>query len=111
MSKNVYYEYNPWWEGEYSTEGMIERTSVLEKIEKWMKDERIIILTGLRRVGKTTIMKLLIRKLMDEGVEPGDIFYVSLDDYALESRSILDIVNEYRSIQKLPVERKVYLFL
>ncbi len=111
MVEPVYMEYNPWWEEEYNVEGMIERGSVLEKIEKWMKDKTIIILTGLRRVGKTTIMKLLIRKLIAEGVEPKTVFYVSLDDYALESRSILDIVKEYRTLQKLPVERKIYLFL
>ena len=111
MVDQVYMEYNPWWEEEYGTEEMIERTSVLKKVEKWMDDKTIIILTGLRRVGKTTIMKLLIRKLIEKGIAPGDIFYVSLDDYALDSRSILDIVNDYRTLQKLPVDRKIYLFL
>jgi predicted AAA+ superfamily ATPase len=109
--ESVYMEYNPWWEGEYKPEGLIERTSVLEKAEKWLKDESIIILTGLRRVGKTTIMKLIIRKLIREGVDAKDIFYVSLDDYALDSLSILGIVEQYRTLQKLPVDRKIYLFL
>jgi predicted AAA+ superfamily ATPase len=109
--ESVFMEYNPWWEGEYKPEGLIERTSVLEKAEKWLKDESIIILTGLRRVGKTTIMKLIIRKLIREGVDAKDIFYVSLDDYALDSLSILDIVEQYRTLQKLPVDRKIYLFL
>jgi predicted AAA+ superfamily ATPase len=109
--ESVYMEYNPWWEGEYEPEDLIERTSVMEKAGKWLKDESIIILTGLRRVGKTTIMKLIIRKLIREGVDAKDIFYVSLDDYALDSLSILDIVEQYRSLQKLPVDRKIYLFL
>ena len=105
-------QYNPWWEEkEYELEGIIERTSVLNKVDKWMKDDPIIILTGLRRVGKTTVIKQLIKKLIRDGVKPEDIFYVSLDDYALGSRSVLDIVEEYRTLQKLPVDRKVYLFL
>jgi predicted AAA+ superfamily ATPase len=112
MTESVYMQYNPWWEEkEYEPVGIIERTSVLNKVEKWMKDKPIIILTGLRRVGKTTVMKQLIRKLIRDGVKPADIFYVSLDDYALGSRSVLDIVEEYRTLQKLPVDRKVYLFL
>jgi predicted AAA+ superfamily ATPase len=111
MVNSVYLEYNPWWEGEYDPGQIIERQSVLEKVEKWMADESIIVLTGLRRVGKTTVMKMLIRKLLHQGVSPGDIFYVSLDDYTLDSRSILDIVEEYRTLRHLPKERKVYLFL
>jgi predicted AAA+ superfamily ATPase len=111
MVNSVYLEYNPWWEGEYDPGQIIERQSVLEKVEKWMADESIIVLTGLRRVGKTTVMKMLIRKLLHQGVAPGDIFYVSLDDYTLDSRSVLDIVEEYRTLRHLPKECKVYLFL
>jgi len=111
MLDKVYMEYNTWWEEEYKPKGIIERTTVLEKVEKWLTDESIIILTGLRRIEKTTVIKLLIRKLIREGVNPKDIFYVSLDDYAMYSLSILEIVEKYRTLQKLPVDRKVYLFL
>ncbi len=111
MRDKIYMQYNPWWEEEYRHEGIISRTSVLEQIEKWMSSDMIIILTGLRRIGKTTIMMLLIRKLLEEGIAPEDIFYVSLDDYALDGQSILEIVEEYRTLHKLPVEKKVYLFL
>ena len=111
MRDSIYMQYNPWWEEEYKPEGIVSRTPVLEKIEKWLKDGLIIILTGLRRIGKTTIMKLLIQKLIEAGINPREIFYVSLDDYALGSQSILEIVKEYRTLQKLPVEKKIYLFL
>lgn len=111
MRDSVYMQYNPWWEEEYKTMGIVPRTSVLDKIEKWMKSDLIIILTGLRRIGKTTIMKLLVQKLIEEGVNSKEIFYVSLDDYSLDSQSILEIVKEYRTMHKLPVEKKVYLFL
>ncbi len=68
--ESPYHEYNPWWEEEYNPEGIIERTSIMEKIEKWIYDKNIILLTGLRRVGKTTVMKLLIRKLIRDGINP-----------------------------------------
>jgi uncharacterized protein len=111
MTDSVYMEYNPWWEEEYETHNIIERPSVMQKIQKWMDDDRIITLTGLRRIGKTTIMKLLIKKLIQKGIDPGDIFYVSLDDFSLDKLSIMDIVNQYRTLRKLPIERKVFLFL
>lgn len=111
MPDKVLMEYNPWWESDYNPQNLIPRDSVLQRIEKWMPDDSIIILTGLRRVGKTSIMKLLIRQLIQNGTSPKDILYVSLDDYALDSLSILDIIEKYRALQKLPVDRKVYLFL
>lgn len=111
MPQIAYLEYNPWWEEAYDPPYMMDRPRLMEKLDKYMEDERIVILTGLRRIGKSTVMKMLIRDLLRKGVAPGDIFYVSLDDYALDSRSILDVVEEYRLLQALPLDRKVYLFL
>jgi predicted AAA+ superfamily ATPase len=111
MPQVAYLEYNPWWEEKYEPPYIIDRPVLLEKLDRYVEDERIVILTGLRRIGKSTVMKMLIRNLLRRGVDARDIFYVSLDDYALDSRSILDIVEEYRVLQALPVERKVYLFL
>jgi len=111
MTEHVYMEYNPWWEQEYKATSFIDRPEVLEKAERWVRDKSIIILTGLRRVGKTTVMKLLIKKMLQQGIKPEEIFYVSLDDYALNSLSILDIIEEYRAQHRLSVDRKVYAFL
>ena len=72
----------------------------------------IIFLTGLRRVGKTSIMKNFIAMLINQhGIDPKEIFYISLDLYALDDYTIGDILNEYRKIHKLPSQQKVYLFL
>lgn len=111
MHDDVYYEYNPWWEGKYTLENAVERPNVLDKMEKFLESGSVVFLTGLRRVGKTTLMKLFIQRLIKKGVNPKNIFYVSLDDYVLDSESILDIVGDYRKIHKLPVEEKVFFFL
>jgi predicted AAA+ superfamily ATPase len=110
MNKDVYYEYNPWWEGEPGLENKIERPVVLDKMEKFFESPGIVLLTGLRRVGKTTLMKLFIRRLIQRGINPGHIFYVSFDDYVLDPKSIIEVTAEYRTLHKLPVEEKVYLF-
>ncbi len=110
MSKNVYYEYNPWWEGEFGLANKIERPVVLDRMEKFFKSPSIVLLTGLRRVGKTTLMKLFIRRLVQKGINPKHIFYASFDDYVLDPKSIIEITDEYRALHKLPVEEKVYFF-
>jgi len=110
MQNDVYFDYNPWWEGEFQLENLVERPTVLDKMEKFFESKSIVFLTGLRRVGKTTLMKIFIRRLIEKGINPKHIFYVTLDDYVLDDKSIIDIVNDYRKIHKLPVDEKVFFF-
>jgi predicted AAA+ superfamily ATPase len=110
MQDDVYFDYNPWWEGEFQLENVVERPAVLDKMEKFFESKSIVFLTGLRRIGKTTLMKIFIRRLIEKGINPKHIFYVTLDDYVLDDKSIIDIVNDYRKINKLPVDEKVFFF-
>jgi len=111
MNNDIYYQYNPWWEENYKPAKFIERTSILSRMQKISNDNVITILTGLRRVGKTTLMKLFIRQLIEKGIESKHIFYISLDDFLLNKKSIIEIVSDYRKIQKLHLDEKIYLFL
>jgi len=86
------FKYNPWWEQSYSPQ-FIPRRYYL----------------NLRRVGKTTIMKLFIAELLQK-LEPRFILYVSLDAIPLEPFSISDILRAYRKVFQLSLEEKVYLF-
>ena len=45
-------------------EGTIKR-EILDEIVKWLKDKRIIILTGIRRCGKSTLLKQIMEKTLD----------------------------------------------
>jgi predicted AAA+ superfamily ATPase len=63
MQNDVYFDYNPWWEGAFQLENVIERPAVLDKMEKFFESKSIVFLTGLRRVGKTTLMKIFIQRL------------------------------------------------
>lgn len=111
MDKTLY-RYNPWWEnGEY-TAGLIKRKTIINGIFKQFANQDIILLTGLRRIGKTSSIKLLIHKLIAEhGIKPQHILYVSLDNYMLRSNSILDIVERFMQIHKIGFDTKLYLFL
>jgi uncharacterized protein len=105
-------QYNPWWSGDVTLEGIIPREKYLQKLINYLQNEQIIFLIGLRRVGKTTLMKLVINELIKKrGIHPRHILYASLDDYVLKDKTIFDILEEYRKLHRLSVDDKVYLFL
>ncbi|MDP8226178.1 MAG: ATP-binding protein [Candidatus Celaenobacter polaris] len=108
--ENILYQYNPWWENEFIPKGIKPRDIYLNKLRKYQKDNVIILVTGLRRVGKTSLLKLYIRNLIENDVKPQHILYVSLDDYLLKKNTILDIVENYRRIIKINLSEHIYLF-
>ena len=108
--ESLFYEYNPWWEDSSFSEGLIARERYLSELRRYLKLKQIVMMTGLRRVGKTTLMKLLISELIRDGVTPKSILYISLDDYLLRKKSILEIINEYRTLHQLKLSEKVFLF-
>ena len=103
------YKQNPWWEGKSEIES-IPREEHLTKLMQNLESREILFLTGLRRVGKTTIMKQFVARLLNKKIAPNDILYVSLDSFNLSEFSIHEIVKKYREIHKKSVEKRVYLF-
>jgi len=107
--EEILFKLNPWWEGEFQTTS-IPRLKYTSQISRLFELRDIILITGLRRVGKTTILKQMIEQLLLQ-VKSQFIFYVSLDAYGLEKYSIHEIVNEYRKIHRLGLDQKIYVFL
>jgi len=59
---------------------------VFDNILKWLDDEEILILTGSRQVGKSTLMYMLIQHLLEQRkVASNNIFYFNLDEYSIRS--------------------------
>jgi len=109
--EELLYKSNPWWEDKYSFDGK-QRDIYLSELESYFSNKDIIFLTGLRRVGKTSILKSFISNLINvKKINVKHIFYISLDLMALKDMSIVEILTEYRKIHKLTSKIKVYLFL
>ena len=105
------YQHNPWWENDLPLANLKPRDRYLAQLKSYLHLKQIIVLTGLRRVGKTSLMKLIIAELIEHNhVDANHIFYISLDDYTLQKVSIMDMVSEFRKLHKIPVDEKVYLF-
>ena len=94
--------FNPWWKSgivrqEFSK--AYKRFSFYEamKILSHESIRRTAILTGARRVGKTTIQYQIIQKLLDSGVKPQGIVFVSLDHPLLKLSKLNEILDCYHS--------------
>ena len=104
---------NPWWKTGKLPVGYakpVRRFAYHEgmKILQHPDIRRMVILTGARRIGKTTIMYQMIESLLEQGVVPERIAYISFDHPLLKLCSFDAILDTYR--QNLYPEDDVYFF-
>ncbi|MBE7441261.1 MAG: ATP-binding protein [Flavobacteriales bacterium] len=112
MEKELY-RYNPWWENNTPLwSNLLDRTESFDAILPNISNKQVVFLTGLRRIGKTSLMKLCIKHLINEKkINPLQILYVSMDDFLFIGKSIIEIVESYKTIHKIKNEEQVYLLL
>ncbi len=108
--ETLYYIFNPWWEGKTFDTG-IDRREYLERLPLFLKRKQIEIISGSRRTGKTTIVKQFIKKLLQEGINGKDIFYLSLDHPAISAITVSEHIKNMRKIFMHDRDKKLYLFL
>ncbi|MFP4406958.1 MAG: ATP-binding protein [Spirochaetaceae bacterium] len=108
---DLLFQYNPWWDNADFLSGIRPRDRYVDWILSRLSDRQVLLLSGLRRIGKSTIMRLAIDQLIKKGHSPSSILYVSLDDYMLRQDSILDVVNGFRQIHKHSVDTPVIVML
>jgi len=108
--EELLHQYNPWWETDFKADELVQRTNYFKKLITSIDKRSIIFLSGLRRVGKTSLMKLLISYLIENKVESKQILYISLDDYVLRDKLLDEILVEYRRIHRLSLSEKIFIF-
>ena len=81
-------EQNPWWRHPNRIQSDPKIRDVDSSKIKWiprlkfaldMNKNLIYTLRGPRQVGKTTLLKIFIKELLDMGVNPKSIFYFTCD--------------------------------
>lgn len=78
MFENVLVEQNPHWEGSFYAPG-VHRTC-FETLQKYLDAPHVISVTGVRRAGKSTLLKQLINFLIQKDqVDPKNIVFVNLE--------------------------------
>ncbi len=87
---------NPWWreKGIKIRENIIER-SIFSQLKRELERSEATVIVGLRRVGKTTLLKQLMDALLKGGVKPERILYFSFDAMKKEENIIKRMVSLY----------------
>lgn len=97
---------NPWWQGKEVQLPEFER-DMIRKLLKYVEYKQIIAIVGLRRVGKTTLMKQILQK---QNVQKKNICYISFDDMDFQKYTIAeDLINYFLEFSDITATR--YLFL
>lgn len=107
-------QYNPWWRNpaEIKEESKPQKRVAYYEAMKIMRHKtlrRFAVLSGARRVGKTTILYQMIDNFIDEGITPRNILYVSFDNPILKLVNVENVLSIYESLY--PIEGTKYIFL
>jgi len=92
--KEALMDFNPWWKEEFKAE--FKEREIYPKIQKFLALPQIITLTGLRRVGKTTLIYKIVEDAIRKGTSSKNIIYFSFDEF--KEIEIRDILKEYESL-------------
>lgn len=89
---------------------MIERTEYMSLLERW-RDKRIIkVVTGIRRCGKSSLLRMFREKLLVEGVSDNQVQELNFED--LDNEPFLNYKALYSHVKKNLCSGKMnYLFL
>jgi predicted AAA+ superfamily ATPase len=81
---------------------MFEREQYLKKIEPFMEKPIIKVVSGLRRCGKSTFLKMLINRIIRNGAAEKNIVYISMELMEFEFITDYRVLYEYvkKKIQK-----------
>jgi predicted AAA+ superfamily ATPase len=71
------------------------KKSLENVLEHGIGQPRVILITGLRGVGKTTIMFQLMQEKLSEGWPLDKVLYLPMDQALLSGKTIMDLIGEY----------------
>ena len=63
---------------------MIRRPFYLKQLEQWIDKPLVKILTGIRRSGKSTILLLLKKVLLEKGISENSIIALNFESFTTE---------------------------
>ena len=84
------------------------RSSYLEKLIKFKDTNFIKIITGIRRCGKSSLMKLMIRHLLENNVKEEQIIQINFESIEFKKMTVEILYNYVKN--NLPKDKKAYLF-
>ena len=107
------YSYNPWWrDGVLPKDYLkpVKRFAWYEAMKIFTHKDlrRHVILSGARRVGKTTLLYQMIEELLEKGIDEKKILYISYDHPLLKFCAFDELMSIYEN--NVSSGEEVYLF-
>lgn len=109
MFKTIAVKKKVWYTFNIGGMRMVKRELYLQKIRPFYNSEMVKVLTGIRRCGKSTLMKQMIEELKACGIAEDKILYINFEDY--KYRRLCDPSALYEYVENcINSEAKKYLF-
>ncbi len=111
---SILQEFNPWWSGRPLRNLPDWERSASKQIWRWIEDKetkRHLLLTGARQVGKTTLHRQTIRRLLNEGFPPSNIAYVTFDHGILKLAGVEATLRAWEELYPADRSHPQFLFL
>lgn len=89
---------------------MVKREFYLKQIRPFYDSEMVKVITGIRRCGKSTLMKQIMEEIQMQKVDNEHLLYINFEDYKYRKISSPDALYEYIE-NKITDEKKYYLFI
>jgi predicted AAA+ superfamily ATPase len=105
--KQTLRELNPWWREDFHVD--YRPREVYQEIQRFLPQPQIIALTGLRRVGKTTLLLKTVEDAIAGGMDPRRILYFSFDE--TREAGIREIVAAYQDVTGTDLRSGSHLLL
>jgi predicted AAA+ superfamily ATPase len=89
---------------------MIERPSYLTALYQWIDTPLVKILTGIRRSGKSTVLLLLRKVLLNKGISENSIIAINFESFTTEN--LKNAASLYAHLaEQLSKDKKFYILL
>lgn len=107
--KEILFEWNPWWEEDYSYQKV--QRDLFTHVKKWIDRKEIISILGARRSGKTTLLFEIIDYLINEKkTNCNNIFFIKADDDRVDKKELINTALDEYYKWKNP-NGKIFVFI
>ncbi len=112
--ESILFEDNPHWVDNSVYDNYIDR-EILSKAMIFLEAKEILAIIGARRVGKSTLLKLIIRELLKE-IDSKNIFLINLEKpefipFKSNANYLNKIYEEYLKIAEPNQKERIYFFI
>lgn len=90
---------------------LVNRPQYLDRIAPFINEDVVKVLVGLRRSGKSDMLRLIQRRLVEEGRKPEQFISLNFEDYSLTPLHDPDKLYPYLMKRLEGIDGKPYVFL